>query len=376
MKLAKYDAACRAVAEAKSVDEVKDIRDKSEAMRAYARQAKNKDLELNAAEIRIRAERRLGEIIQLQKETVGLATGGDAQRTRVGKGPESPPTLSEAGIDKHLADTARKYAAVPEDQFEGMIGEWRSRVTEENKRVTTKLIKSGEDTIAKETRETDSKFNRTTDSIEWAKWTWNPVTGCKFNCPYCYARDIGKRFTGHFDPTFHKGRLSAPRNTRSMSDGPGEHNVFVCSMADLFGDWVPQVWIDAVLKSVRESPDWTFLFLTKNPSRLVDIEWPGNAWVGTTVDTQARVNSAEDSFKKVKAKVKFVSLEPLKEKIVFPHPEYFNWFIIGGQSASSGEPAFQPEWGWVESIVSQARSVGAMVYFKPNLETRPKEYPS
>jgi protein gp37 len=174
---------------------------------------------------------------------------------------------------------------------------------------------------------------------------------------------------------FHPERLAAPKNTKVPQDGPGERNVFVCSMADLFGDWVPQEWIESVLKTIRESPDWTFLFLTKNPARLVDIKWPENAWVGTTVDTQARVKPAEEAFKKIKAEVKFVSLEPLKEKVKFSHPEYFNWFIIGGQSASTGEPAFQPEWNWVESLVDQARSVDAMVYFKPNLETRPKEYP-
>ena len=63
VSLLRYDAACHALSLAKSVDEAKDIRDKAEAIRAYARQAKNKELEIDAVEIRIRAERRLGELL-------------------------------------------------------------------------------------------------------------------------------------------------------------------------------------------------------------------------------------------------------------------------------------------------------------------------
>ncbi len=145
--LVKYEAACRALADAKAVDEVKDIHDKAEAMRAYAHQAKNREMEVDAAEIRMRAERRLGELIRAQKETVGLAQGRGGRRTLEGtrKVPSNaPPTLAQAGIDKKLSSRAQKLAAVPEDQFEGMIGEWRERVGKENERVTTNLLKAGE----------------------------------------------------------------------------------------------------------------------------------------------------------------------------------------------------------------------------------------
>src|SRR6516164_987883 len=68
-----YDSACRALAEARAVDEVKDIRDKAVALAAYAKQANNRTLEADAVEIRMRATRRLGQLIEQQKQTVGLA---------------------------------------------------------------------------------------------------------------------------------------------------------------------------------------------------------------------------------------------------------------------------------------------------------------
>jgi protein gp37 len=222
-----------------------------------------------------------------------------------------------------------------------------------------------------------SKFNQTNDNIEWARWSWNPVTGCKHDCKYCYARDIATRFFKEgFTPTFRPERLSAPKNTIvPNTEDIGLHNVFVCSMADLFGAWVPQEWIDAVLKSVRENPQWTFLFLTKNPSRLVGINFPKNSWVGTTVDIQKRVAPAEEAFKKIKAPVKFLSCEPLLEKLTFKDMSMFDWIIIGGRSGSTGMPEGQPEWGWVEILMEKARRSGLSIYFKPNLTVRPKEYP-
>jgi predicted double-glycine peptidase len=74
-ELIKYDAARRMLAEAVAIDEVQQIRNQAEAMRAYARQANDRDLEIQAAQIRFRAERRLGELIRAQKETVGLNRG-------------------------------------------------------------------------------------------------------------------------------------------------------------------------------------------------------------------------------------------------------------------------------------------------------------
>lgn len=223
-------------------------------------------------------------------------------------------------------------------------------------------------------------FNETNENIEWAMWSWNPVTGCKFGCEYCYARDIANRFYPHkFEPTFHPDRLTAPQNNampRPRWDGDiGYKGVFVCSMADLFGPWVPQEWIDATLEAVRQAPQWNFLFLTKNPSRMVGINWPQNAWAGTTVDVQKRVPVAEEAFTDVRAPVKFISCEPMRERLVFNKIDVFDWVIIGGQSKTTQMQESQPEWEWVESVLAQARQAGCMVYFKTNLSVRPREYP-
>lgn len=141
--LVRYDAACKAIARAKTVDEAKKIRNSAEAMRAYAKVAKNRGLEVDAAEIRIRAERRVGELFDAQKTAGGFKRGGD-RKSKVAVGPLKPITIDEVGIDKHLADRARKLARVPVRKFEAMIGEWRERTEREHDRVTMNLLREGD----------------------------------------------------------------------------------------------------------------------------------------------------------------------------------------------------------------------------------------
>lgn len=142
--LTKYNAACRAVAAAKTVDEIKKVRNEAEAIRAYAKQADDRELELDAIEIRLRAERRLGQMLAKQKATVGLAKG--AARKGVGKrgsaaNPRSEITYRDLGIKKRLANEARKFAALSERDFEKSIAAWR---TEGTGRVTLKLLQTKE----------------------------------------------------------------------------------------------------------------------------------------------------------------------------------------------------------------------------------------
>ena len=233
-------------------------------------------------------------------------------------------------------------------------------------------------------------LNRTNESVDWAQWTWNPVTGCHHGCNYCYAREIANSdrmasaYPYKFDPVFHPSRLTAPIRQKPPQDNsdPRSQNIFACSMADLFGRWVPTEWILQVFDIVDQCPEWNFLFLTKFPQRLKEINdtlegFPDNAWMGTTVDTQARVRVAEKAFSQIQAKVKWLSCEPLLEDLNFNSLDMFNWVVIGGQSASyfNGTPAVQPEWEWVENLWNQSRFSGCKIYWKENLTVRPKETP-
>lgn len=152
-QLIKYEAACRALAECKAVDEVKAWADKAAAMQAYGRMAKDKTLEVDASEIRIRAERRLGEMLTAQKQGGGLAAGTRGQLAGksgdglavVAKDRQKPaPKLADAGISKDLSSRAQKLAAVPEAEFEAEVGAWRERVTAEGARVSARLEAAGE----------------------------------------------------------------------------------------------------------------------------------------------------------------------------------------------------------------------------------------
>jgi hypothetical protein len=131
-EMIRYEAARQALAEAKAIDEVKDWHDKAAAMEAYARQANNHDMEADAAEIRMRATRRLDELRQAQKATVGLNEGGRPQ-TGLKNNPVKKPTLDSQGIDKNLADHGRKLGAMSEDEFEREVDRVRSRKKDKGK---------------------------------------------------------------------------------------------------------------------------------------------------------------------------------------------------------------------------------------------------
>lgn len=157
-ELVKYEEARRLLAEAVAVDEVQAIRSKAEAMRAYARQAKDRDMEIAAAQIRFRAERRLGELIIAQKETVGLNRGsaGAGRPSLGGTETEQPkdgrPTLEQAGIDRKLSSRAQRMAAIEPDRFEVLLERHREEVEAGNNKVSVDLMRTSAEADGRERR--------------------------------------------------------------------------------------------------------------------------------------------------------------------------------------------------------------------------------
>ena len=256
------------------------------------------------------------------------------------------------------------------------------------------------------------------DGIDWTDWTWNPVTGCWGPggtpeeprwCPHCYAKKMAEgRLRGRagydaqqpFAPTFHEDRLYEPVKEKRPS------KIFVSSMGDLFGDWVPREWIKRVLDTVRWcnyrgivvskqgdqgetvlSTEWQiFQFLTQNPKRLAGFNpWPKNCWVGATATGWAELTRAIDDLQMVDAPVRFVSCEPLLQpiRLALPTKRRLDWAIIGACSGRENWKRYpqldhgQPPEHWVRGLTDDLHAAGARVWHKGNLKRGwLKEWPS
>lgn len=288
--------------------------------------------------------------------------------------------------------------------------------------------------------------------IDWCDATWNPVTGCLHGCEYCYARNIAYRFgavgweantengrdgdwydgTGEnhvldkpamrewksgkitkapypfcFDPTFHRYKLDEPQKWKKP------RNIFVCSMADLFGDWVPDEWIKQVFEACEAAPQHRYLFLTKNPARFGSInEWnhrhnneyaKDNMWFGTTITRQYELN------RMIKLPYgnahTFLSVEPILERIDIDHylptsdarwrcsycghyainyanhcgscshiggysgsfrKQPVNWIILGAESGNRKDKVV-PRREWIDNIVQVCEERNIPVFMKESL---------
>lgn len=115
--LIRYDTMCRAIDAAHKVDEVKDIRDKAVALEHYARQAQNTEAERRACEIRLRAERKAGQLLAKMPKAKGAA------QSKATRSPESTALLEDLGISKNQSSQWQKLGAMPQREFDIAIGE-------------------------------------------------------------------------------------------------------------------------------------------------------------------------------------------------------------------------------------------------------------
>lgn len=241
--------------------------------------------------------------------------------------------------------------------------------------------------------------------IEWCDASWNPVTGCYHACEYCYARRMVNRFSAGwenasnktlhtlnnpaigmrcgksqsivepypygFHPTFYRYRLD------QLKKWVKPKTIFVCSMADLFGEWVPDSWIQEVFDTCNESPQHRYLFLTKNPKRYGELyrkdmmpagEKSWNKWYGCSI------TKPDEDFYWIDEDAfgidhyGFLSIEPLLSD--FPTtaelPSCIRWVIIGAETGNRKDKVI-PKKEWIDHICEVADKNGTAVFMKDSL---------
>lgn len=157
--------------------------------------------------------------------------------------------------------------------------------------------------------------------LEAISKTWNPVIGCQHSCFYCWARKLvntrlknSEKYKDGFIPKLVEKELKRRFHNQF---------VFVSDMGDLFGEWVPSEWIIKVIEAITQSPDSTFLFLTKNPRKYKDFldSLPDNVVLGATLESNKEypVSKAPSPFQRYRSMAeisfehKLVCIEPIMD---------------------------------------------------------------
>jgi protein gp37 len=248
--------------------------------------------------------------------------------------------------------------------------------------------------------------------IEWAEYTYNLITGCEYDCEYCYAKRLVKAQSGNirrhlamkdayteidgcYDlsspirdetgriveypfgtaPTLHRYKADDYRPVRES------RRVLVNAISDGFGDSIPDDWIRFVFETCAATPQHYYLFLTRNPKRYGIVDLPGGKhyWYGVTI---TRNRELEKIDLLPAGRKKFINFEPLMENI-FLSPEDLkgiDWITIGAQSGRvKNKVVPKPE--WIESILTLAKQMEIPVFMRENLnaivgeEGMEREYP-
>jgi protein gp37 len=190
-----------------------------------------------------------------------------------------------------------------------------------------------------------------TSKIEWTDATWNPSTGCTkitSGCKFCYAETMSKRLQAMGTPGYENGfeftlmpdRIDMPRKVKKPT------KFFVNSMSDLFHENMPFDFLDKVFKVIEETPQHQYQILTKRENILLDYfstnKVPDNVWLGVTVESFKTKNRI-DVLRKIDAKIRFLSIEPLITEMGELDLSNIHWVIVGGESGHNARP-MNPEW--------------------------------
>lgn len=210
----------------------------------------------------------------------------------------------------------------------------------------------------------------TISKIEWTDATWNPTVGCTKispGCKHCYAEEMARRlqamgangYENGFKLTLIPERIGEPLKRRKPTV------YFVNSMSDLFHQSVPNAYIEQVFAAIEKAHWHTFQILTKRAERLAeffrDRKVPHNAWIGVSVEDRRYGVPRIDLLRKVPARIRFLSVEPLIEDVGELDLTDIHWVIVGGESGHKARP-MAPE--WVGRIQTQCEVQGVRFFFK------------
>jgi protein gp37 len=206
-------------------------------------------------------------------------------------------------------------------------------------------------------------------AIEWTEATWNPVTGCDKvspGCKHCYAEVMARRLEAMGQPNYRNGfRVTLQPQ---MLDRPlswrRPQMIFVNSMSDLFHEDVPPAFIEKTFETIGRAHWHTFQLLTKRAERLEELApalpWPSNLWMGVSVEREDYAYRI-DHLRRVPARVRFLSLEPLLGPLGRLDLEAIGWVIVGGESGHGARPMDE---AWVLAIQAQCQRAGVPFFFK------------
>jgi protein gp37 len=210
----------------------------------------------------------------------------------------------------------------------------------------------------------------TISKIEWTEQTWNPAVGCtkiSAGCKHCYAETMANRlqamgtngYENAFKLTLLPHRLEDPIRRKKPTI------YFVNSMSDLFHEGIPDEYIEKVFDVVARTPHHTYQILTKRAARMARFfrsrTVPRNAWLGVSVENRKHGVPRIDYLRKVPARIRFLSVEPLLEDIGELNLADIQWVIVGGESGPKARPM---KLEWALSVQQQCDAQNVAFFFK------------